>query len=201
MSTEFTEGQEIARATAEIRMRELNLKKRWSFDLKFTYWDADDLSFQMKTQRLSSIILKRLYGDIAISIGPKVSGKFTVRPDQLVELFVMDIGSINTVVMTNGEFEDVGGVEMYSLTSPGIDVMEKWCNGIDAEIIRVAKDLKKRLDVKEIFKKIWTEMGGSTAQPHDRVVKRVDYIRRMTEAFRSNEKFWYPEMKRIGLKS
>jgi hypothetical protein len=196
------EVEEIAKAVKEIRTKEINLKRKYNFDLKFTYWDADDLSFQMKSQGLKFILLKREGGDIAVSCDPtyKHNGGFTVRPDQLVEMFVMGKDAVDKMILVNDVFTDVGGIEMHGLTSPGVDDMEKWCKGMDAEIVRVAKELKKKFNVEQIFKKLWIEMGGSSAKDHDRVVKRIDYIRKMTEAFRQDQGKWTEEMKRVGLK-
>lgn len=198
---DLNESALISESTVEIRTKELNLRKKYAFDLKFTYWDADDLNFQMKKEGTSAITIHRAEGDIVVTSDPKFKDpeKFTIRTDQLIEMFVMDVNAVNKMLLIQKEFADVGGVRTMGLTAPGIDAMEKWCKGVDAEIVRIAKELLKK-DVKEIFRKIWVEMGGSMTKDHDRVAKRIDYFRKIGEAFRADQEKWSPELRRVGLK-
>lgn len=197
----MSEAEEISKAVKDVRTKEANLGKRYKFDLKFTYWDADDLSFLMKTQNDKYLLFNRGGPDVVLTCDPKYRhpSKFTVRPDQLVELFTISKEHLEKIIMTQEVFSDLGGIEMKGLTTAGVEEMEAWCRGLDAEIVRVAKDLKKQ-KVEQIFKKMWIEMGGDAARPTDRVAKRVGYIKQLTEAFRADQKSWNEEMKRVGLK-
>ena len=85
---------------------------------------------------------------------------------------------------------------MRGLSNPGMKEMKAWCRALDAEIIRVARELKKK-KIKQIFKKIWVEMGGDSAS--DRVAKRVKYIQQITEAYQADETAWSEEMRQLGL--
>lgn len=197
----MSEVETISKAVKEIRTKEVNLGKRYKFDLKFTYWDADELSYQMKTQNEKYLLFNRGGADVVLTCDSKYKHptKFTIRPDQLIELFVVGREALEKMIMTQEVFADLGGVNMVGLTAQGLEEMESWCRGMDAEIIRVARELKKK-EVEQIFKKLWVEMGGSSARPTDRVVKRVEYIRQLTESFRADPKGWLEEMKRVGLK-
>ena len=106
----MTEAEEVTLATKEIRTKEDNLGRRHQFDLKFTYWDADDLALQMRLGGQKQMILNRNGADIVVTCDPnyKHKTKFTVRPDQLIELFVMGKDSVEKVILTQQVFSDLG---------------------------------------------------------------------------------------------
>jgi len=197
----MTESEEITQATQLIRSKEMSLRKKHPFGLKFTYWDADDLSMQMKQEGIRAMILTRPEGDIVVTCDPQFRHpeKFTVRTDQLIEMFVMSNEAVNKMMMVHKTFVEEGGVAMQGLTAPGINEMENFCRSVDAIICKIAWDLKERAKLTNIFKKIWVEMGGEYTRKDDIVAKRIDYISKLGTEYRKDKAKRYPEMKSVGL--
>lgn len=198
----MTESQAITEATQMIRSKEMSLRKKYPFGLKFTYWDADELSMQMKQEGIQSMVITRDEGDIVVTSDPQFRhpDKFTVRPDQLIEMFVMSVEAINKMMLVQKTFIEEGGVELTGLTAPGIDSMETFCRGVDTLSCKIAWDLKKRFNnINNIFKKIWLEMGGEYTRKDDIVARRMNYISELSTAFRHDRVKWQPEMKSVGL--
>lgn len=190
----------FTQAVREIRTKELSLTKKYPFDLKFTYWDSDELSLLMKLEKTPVFYLNRGGADLVITANPeyKHPTKFTVRPDQLIELFVTSPDHVQALFMTQETFREFGGIDMLGLTSPGIEEMKAWCFGMDAEIVRVAKELKAR-NQDQIFRKIFDEMGGSILRDSDRVARRIRHLVTLTELFKQDESLWRSEMRHLGL--
>jgi len=197
----MTESEAITQATQVIRSKEISLRKKYPFGLKFTYWDADDLLMQMKSDGIEYMTINRTEGDIVVTSNPNFRHpeKFTVRPDQLVEMFVMSVDVINKMMLVHKTFVEEGGAQMSGLTSPGIDDMEKFCRGVDDITCRAARDLKKNLNMDNIFRKIWIEMGGESARKDDIVARRIDYISKLGVLYRKDRMKWASEMKSVGL--
>jgi hypothetical protein len=192
---EKTEEQKIRDASLHLRKRERFLSSRYDFESKFTYWDADELRLSIIDH---PVVFKRPDGLDVVVTGDlhwKHPDKITVYPDQLVELLHADKTHINAIMMTYKEF---GKIELVGLQMPGLEKMKSYCQKLDFEIVDVAKRLKAE-KIKMGFSKILNEMGVETGSPHDRLMNRLLYYKKVADFYSKDKVLWKPEMKRLGL--
>jgi hypothetical protein len=194
VTVEVDVPQLIRNAAQKLRQRDRALSKRCS-EVRFTYWDCDDIRIQLMDKYF---IIKRPDGlDIAVtgSLEWKHDEKLTLRIDQLLDLIHADPAHIDAILKTYREF---GRIQAVGLTVPGLDEMKKYCQKMDEEIVETAKELKTK-KVKQAFIKIWTELGGNSAPPTDRLIKRINYYVTVAGLFMENKDKWRKEMQRLRL--
>lgn len=194
-----TEEEWISEAVKSIRSKERWLSKRHPYEMKFNYWDAEGLYFFAKKEGIKSVVLSRASGDIVVTFdfSWKHPDKFTVRPDQLIELFQASPSHLDTLIKTNEVFDY--GTTFGGLFSPGLTEMMAWCAGMDKEILEQAQEMKKHGVTQDIFKKFWIEMGGGAALATDKVIKRIHYFMELVTEYKVAKEKWIEDMKRLGL--
>lgn len=192
-----TESQWITESVERIRGKEKWLDKKHPFDLKWTYWDAEDLRYSMIDERSEVMEIKRPDG-LSILITSRLDwkhpDKLTLNPAQLIELFLMDPSHIDAILKVYREF---GKIEVQGLTAPGLSEMAAFCRGMDKEIVDVAHALRKE-KITKVFDKLMLEMEAST-KAVDRVFKRIKYYRDVAYQYSMNKVTWADEMRRLDL--
>jgi hypothetical protein len=81
-----------------------------------------------------------------------------------------------------------------------LDKLIKYCNSMDAKIVE-ACDKLRAAGVRDIFDKMWTEVGGDLVRDTDRLGNRIGYFRGVVNSWRDNKPEWNDEMLRLGLLS
>lgn len=189
-----TETEWIAESVTRLRAKQKILEKRYPFELKWTYWDADEFRFQMRDEKTEVIEITRPDG-MNILVTARLDWnhpeKLTLRPDHLIELFCTSPDQMKVILMT---YKELGTFKLGLLVAPGLEEMQNFCKQMDKEIVDIAQDLRKQ-KISKGFDKIWMLIDGQT----DLVTKRIQYYRTIVYKYSIDRDAWVDEMRRLGL--
>lgn len=186
----------IRDSVIRLREKERYYRKKYPFEAKITYWDADDLKLILTGVKGEALTIKTRDGTDVVVTGrtdwthPSL---LTIRLDHLVELFFADQNHIKAILATYKEF---GKIEFIGLEHPGLKDMQSYCKSMDKKIVEEALELKKA-KIPRGFHKMWVEMGGDMAT--DMLGKRIVFYKQVSEHYSQDKVKWGQEMRRLGL--
>lgn len=194
---EIDEQKEISEATKALRHKERLVFKKHSFGNYLTYWDSDEYCLLADYK---PVLMRIPDKNTEIIISAKFGytdkdGRLVVHASQVVELQFAMKEHIEAILLTHKE---MGGVTLGDMSSPGLNDMNEYCVKMDKIIAETAKELGAK-GVKNIFEKIWKQMGGVAIPDTDRLAKRIVYFKDITSRYRVDKDRWRVEMKRLYL--
>lgn len=185
----------VRKGVHRIREKDRTLQKRHDLAKYATFWDADDFRLKWK----SVVISKTIFGrDVVIATDPAYQdseGRLVIKPQDLVGLQFASQDSLKAIFSIKQEF---GTSEFKDFQAEGLDDVRTYCTKMDAEILEVFVDMKKQT-VKDVFGKFLREMGGHTIAQTDRLARRIQYLKTLTELYLKDKVTWKPELVRLKL--
>ena len=193
------ESDLIRESVRKLRVKDQNIKKKFSFDGRMTFWDSDKA-----TQELSGVYVKMRLpdGDEFIFTGDTAyrnKNFMILTPECLVTWQFMDKESIKLMIPFYKTFNDDGVANIGEYDSVELKAIKEYCVKMEDAIRKEANSLRNAGIKQDIFLKMWREMGGEKIQKDDHLGNRVRFLGGTVLKFKENKSRWTKEMKRLQL--
>jgi hypothetical protein len=192
------EADAIRASVKVIREKERAIFKRHGFGEYLTFWDADearvvlfDSKMKMSTEFGEDVWLTGMskYHD------PKM---VTFDVDHIVPLQFMPKEHLKAIFMARQVFEPNGGVRVSEFSFEGLEGVKKYCAKVD-DVIREETFKLAGQGMKNIFGRMYLEMGGDTITKADRLGRRIKFLADITELYKKDAAKWKPFLVRLKL--
>lgn len=194
-----SEADRIKKAAKHIRLKQHQLEKKLSdgYCKWCTPWDADDYRLRWKDVAVS-IDSSVLGAQVVVTgdRGYKDDKRIVIDVGEIVYLQFVPRDSLKPILETYRQF---GRPIMADFTAPGLDEVINFCNKMDKEINVVQHKLRNEYKVRDVFQKLYREMGGDVVGDDDKVGKRIKYFADLVENYRQDKVQWKAEIQRHKL--
>jgi hypothetical protein len=193
-----SEEVEIRNAVKSIRDKEKSVSKKHPFGKYLTYWDADEARVILfdRIVRMETRYGQDAYVTGALNKPASKSVMFDV--DHIIALQFSTTDHIDAIFKTQEAFKSDGTVMVGEIAAEGLTSIRTYCQKVD-QVIRDEGFRLRDLGIKNIFSKMYREMGGDMISESDRVGKRVKFFGEIASLYNTDKNRWKPMLVKLGL--
>jgi len=185
------ERDHVEGCARRLRAKEISVSRKYVFTKWVTPWEADDFEFRARD---AQIVFDSTLSDMPIVITGDPSyedkDKVVVYARDIVVLQFAGKEMIDSVLKV---YKTFGKVRLGDFRNPDLDKVVAYCNEIDNTILKEFNELRSQpKGVRDVFSKIWHELGGDKIRPEDRLGQRIKYYKNLIAAFQKDKEKWRP---------
>jgi hypothetical protein len=196
-----SESALIREAVTKIRLREQSLRKKHPVnDVSIIYWQTDELRHLLYK---ASLVMLLPNGEHVQWVGSKhcsrIGNFLMFDVDAMVAFQFVSREGFDNLLKTYTVFNENGMVRIHDFDAPGFKDIAIYCSRMDDCILGEAESLRSAGFTRDIFEKMWAEMGGDLIKATDFLGRRLGFLRDLVKRFKANKELWREEMIRLRL--